>query len=74
MVVASLQNGTVLAEHIVFADELQKQETNYQGNACHMYTADLTEMLSGQPVNITIKALGDGIYTYDSDLANALTI
>lgn len=74
LIVVSLANGTVLTNHYIYTNEIEKQDLTYQGAESILYTASLSELLSSEPVSITIKAQGDGIYTFDSDVVDALII
>lgn len=74
LIVASLDGGSELANHYVYADELEKTQISYQGVDAIVYTVRLNEILSGEPMNLTIKALGDGIYSLDSDAINVTNL
>ena len=74
LVVASLDSGTVLANHYVYANELATKTITYQGVEAIMYNVNLNELLAGEPVHLTIKAVGDGVYSTDSSIVDALTI
>lgn len=70
----SINNGTQVVKHFIIAEELESKELTYQGQEVVLYTASLSEILSGEPHALTLIAMGDGIYSTDSSAVDVLTI
>lgn len=70
IVTVSLDNGTRVESHYVYALDIENTQTTYENAPAIQYTIYLNEIISGKPTRLTIKAVGDGIYSSDSSIVD----
>lgn len=74
MLTVSLNNGSSLANHYIYVDELESSEIVHESKEAILYKASLSELLSGEPGSLTLKAVGDGVYATDSLAVDVLVV
>lgn len=70
IVTVSLDNGTRVESHYVYALDIENTQITYENAPAIQYTIYLNEIISGEPTRLTIKAVGDGIYSSDSSIVD----
>lgn len=70
MVTVSLDNGTRTENHYVYTLDIESAKITYENAPAIQYTVYLNEIISAEPTHLTIKAIGDGVYSSDSSVVD----